>query len=321
MALRARIVLGAAAGRSINGLARELEVTRPTVLLWRRRYHEAGIGGLLQDAPRPGRKKAISAKKVETLVNATLHTTPNDATHWSTRAMARAHGVSEATVRRIWSAHGLHPHRVKTFKLSRDPAVRQETARRGGVVPESPRESPGAVCRREEPDPGTGPHATGVAHAGRVRGRTHDYVRHGTTTLFAALNVLEGTVIGSCKPRHRHQEFLEFMNEVDRKVPRRREVHLILDNYGTHTHPRVNEWFAAHPRYHRHFVPTSSSWLNLVERWFADITRKQIRRGTYRKCPPTHSSHPALSPSAQRQPAAVRVDRLGSHDPAQGPSL
>ena len=283
VALRARIVLGAAAGRSINGLARELEVTRLTVLLWRRRYHEAGIGGLLQDAPRPGRKKAISAKKVETLVNATLHTTPNDATHWSTRAMARAHGVSEATVRRIWSAHGLHPHRVKTFKLSRDPAFVKKLRDVVGLYLNPPAKA--LVLCVDEKSQIQALDRTQPAlpmRAGYAETRTHDYVRHGTTTLFAALNVLEGTVIGSCKPRHRHQEFLEFMNEVDRKVPRRREVHLILDNYGTHTHPRVNEWFAAHPRYHRHFVPTSSSWLNLVERWFADITRKQIRRGTYR---------------------------------------
>ena len=248
VALRARIVLGAAAGRSINGLARELEVTRPPVLLWRRRYHEAGIGGLLQDAPRPGRKKAISAKKVETLVNATLHTTPNDATHWSTRAMARAHGVSEATVRRIWSAHGLHPHRVKTFKLSRDPEFVKKLRDGVGLYLNPPAKA--LVLCVDEKSQIQALDRTQPAlpmRAGYAETRTHDYVRHGTTTLFAALNVLEGTVIGSCKPRHRHQEFLEFMNEVDRKVPRRREVHLILDNYGTHTHPRVNEWFAAHP--------------------------------------------------------------------------
>ena len=178
---------------------------------------------------------------------------------------------------------GLHPHRVKTFKLSRDPAFVKKLRDVVGLYLNPPAKA--LVLCVDEKSQIQALDRTQPAlpmRAGYAETRTHDYVRHGTTTLFAALNVLEGTVIGSCKPRHRHQEFLEFMNEVDRKVPRRREVHLILDNYGTHTHPRVNEWFAAHPRYHRHFVPTSSSWLNLVERWFADITRKQIRRGTYR---------------------------------------
>ena len=184
--------------------------------------------------------------------------------------MARAHGVSEATVRRIWSAHGLHPHRVKTFKLSRDPEFVKKLRDVVGLYLNPPAKA--LVLCVDEKSQIQALDRTQPAlpmRAGYAETRTHDYVRHGTTTLFAALNVLEGTVIGSCKPRHRHQEFLEFMNEVDRKVPRRREVHLILDHYGTHTHPRVNEWFAAHPRYHRHFVPTSSSWLNLVERWFA----------------------------------------------------
>ena len=283
LAMRARIVLGAAAGRSINGLARELAVTRPTVLLWRRRYREAGVDGLLKDAPRPGRKKVILARKVAALVNATLHTTPTGATHWSTRTMARAQGVSEATVRRIWQAHGLHPHRVKTFKLSRDPEFVKTLRDVVGLYLNPPAKA--LVWCVDEKSQIQALDRTQPAlpmRAGCAATRTHGYVRHGTTTLFAALNVLEGTVIGSCKPRHRHQEFLEFMTAVDRTVPRRREIHLILDNYGTHTHPTVTAWFAAHPRYHLHFVPTRSSWLNLVERWFAEITRKQIRRGTYR---------------------------------------
>lgn len=283
VALRARIVLGAAAGRSINGLAQELGVTRPTVMLWRQRYSEAGVDGLLKDAPRPGRKKKISPKKVEAIVNATLHSKPKNATHWSTRTMARAHGVSEATVRRIWNAHGLRPHRVKSFKLSRDPNFVKKLRDVVGLYMNPPDKAlilcvdeKSQIQALDRTQPAL-PMRTGFAET-----RTHDYVRHGTTTLFAALNVLEGTVIGSCKPRHRHQEFLEFMEEIDRKVPRRRDVHIILDNYGTHTHPKVKAWFATHPRYHLHFVPTSSSWLNLVERWFAEITRKQIRRGTFR---------------------------------------
>ena len=283
VALRARIVLGAAAGRSVNGLAQELAVSRPTVLLWRRRYVDAGVDGLLKDAPRPGRKKRISAKKVETIVNATLRTTPKDATHWSTRTMARAQGVSEATVRRIWKAHGLQPHREKTFKLSHDPDFVKKLRDVVGLYLNPPDKAL-IICVDEKSQiqalDRTQPALP--MRAGHVTTRTHDYVRHGTTTLFAALNVLEGTVIGSCKPRHRHQEFLEFMNEVDRKVPRRLAIHLVLDNYGTHNHPTAKAWFAARPRYHLHFVPTGSSWLNLVERWFAEITRKQIRRGSFR---------------------------------------
>jgi transposase len=283
IALRAKIVIGAAAGRSINGLAKELSVTRPTILLWRRRYVELGVDGLLKDAPRPGRKKKISAKKVETIVNATLQKKPKDATHWSTRTMARAQGVSEATVRRIWKAHGLRPHRAKSFKLSRDPEFVKKLRDVVGLYLNPPDKA--LVLCVDEKSQIQALDRTQPAlpmRTGNVETRTHDYVRHGTTTLFAALNVLEGTVIGSCKPRHRHQEFLEFMAEVDRKVPKRREIHLILDNYGTHKHPKVKSWFDAHPRYHLHFVPTSSSWLNLIERWFAEITRKEIRRGTFR---------------------------------------
>ncbi len=283
VALRARIVLGAAAGRSVNGLAHELGVTRPTVRLWRRRYGDAGVDGLLKDAPRPGRKKKISSKKVEKIVNATLHTKPKDATHWSTRTMARAQGVSEATVRRIWKAHGLRPHRVKTFKLSRDPDFVKKLRDVVGLYLDPPDKA--LVLCVDEKSQIQALDRTQPAlpmRSGYTETRTHDYVRHGTTTLFAALNVLEGTVIGSCKPRHRHQEFVEFMTEVERKVPRRREIHIILDNYGTHTHAKVKAWFADHPRYHLHFVPTGSSWLNLVERWFAEITRKQIRRASFR---------------------------------------
>ena len=276
-------MLGAAEGKPNNALACELGVTRPTVLLWRRRYEEAGVDGLLKDAPRPGRKKRISARKIEAIVNATLHKKPKDATHWSTRTMARAQGVSEATIRRIWKAHGLRPHRVKTFKLSRDPDFVSKLRDVVGLYMNPPAKA--LVLCVDEKSQIQALDRTQPAlpmRSGLTETRTHDYVRHGTTTLFAALNVLEGTVIGSCKPRHRHQEFLEFMEEVDRKVPKRLEIHLVLDNYGTHKHSAVEAWFAKRPRYHLHFVPTSSSWLNLVERWFADITRKQIRRGSFR---------------------------------------
>lgn len=283
VALRARIVLCAAEGQSNAGLAKQLGVTRPTVLVWRRRYAKAGVAGLLKDAPRPGRRKRIGAQQVAAIVNATLHTTPRAATHWSTRSMARAQGVSEATVRRIWHAHGLQPHRTETFKLSRDPHFVRKLRDVVGLYLNPPdkalvlcvdEKSQIQALDRTQPSLPLRP--------GIPARQTPDYVRHGTTTLFAALNVLDGTVIGHCQPRHRNTEFLAFLERVDRVVPRRREIHLILDNYGTHKHPRVQEWFAARPRYHLHFTPTGSSWLNLVDRWFAEITRKRIRRGAFR---------------------------------------
>ncbi len=283
LVLRARIVLGSAQGCSNNQLAKRLGSTRPTVLLWRKRYGEVGITGLLQDAPRPGRRKRIGARKVEAIVNATLHTTPPAATHWSSRGMARAQGVSEATVRRIWQAHGLQPHRSETFKLSRDPDFVRKLRDVVGLYLNPPDKAL-VLCVDEKSQIQALDRTQPVLplRPGIPARQTHDYVRHGTTTLFAALNVLEGTVIGACLPRHRHLEFLAFLERIERVTPRRRDIHLILDNYGTHTHPRVQAWFAAHSRYHRHFTPTGSSWLNLVERWFGEITRKRIRRGTFR---------------------------------------
>lgn len=282
VALRARIVLAAGEGQSNHRLAKELNTSRPTILLWRQRYAQAGLSGLLKDAPRPGRRKQIGAPKVEAIVNATLQTRPRDATHWSVRTMARAQGVSPATVHRIWDAHGLQPHRTETFKLSRDPDFVRKLRDVVGLYLNPPDKA--LVLCVDEKSQIQALDRTQPAlpmRPGLPARQTHDYVRHGTTTLFAALNVLEGTVIGSCLPRHRHQEFLNFMERVERETPRRREIHLIMDNYGTHKHPLVKQWFAERPRYHLHFVPTGSSWLNLVERWFADITRKRIRRGTF----------------------------------------
>jgi transposase len=282
VALRARIVLGAAEGSSNNRLAKQLGVTRPTILLWRRRYARAGITGLLRDAPRPGRRKRIGDRQVEAIVNATLQTTPRDATHWSTRTLARAQGVSEATVRRIWRAHGLQPHRTETFKLSRDPDFVHKLRDVVGLYLNPPDKAlvlcvdeKGQIQALDRTQPAL-PLRPGIPAR-----QTHDYIRHGTTTLFAALNVLKGTVIGNCLPRQRHIEFLAFLDRIEQATPRQRDIHMILDNYGTHTHPKVQAWFVTHPRYHLHFTPTGASWLNLVERWFADITRKRIRRGTF----------------------------------------
>ena len=284
--LRANIILGAARGEANNRLAKELGVSRPTILLWRERYRQAGVDGLMKDAPRPGRRKKVSAQKVEAILATTLNTKPRDATHWSTRTMARAQKVSAATVQRIWQAHGLRPHRVKTFKLSRDPEFVSKLRDVVGLYLNPPEKA--VVLSVDEKSQIQALDRTRPVlplRPGLPERQTHDYIRHGTTTLFAALNILDGSVIGACQPQHRHAEFIQFLERIDRSVSRRLAIHLVLDNYGTHKHPEVRRWFVDHPRFHVHFVPTSSSWLNLIERWFAEISRKRIRRGTFRSVP------------------------------------
>jgi transposase len=283
---RALIVLAAADGKPVNAIAQEFGVSRPTVYLWRDRFQQAGVLGLVKDAPRPGRRPALPATRIAAVVEATLQTTPADATQWSVRTMAKAQGVSHSVVHRIWRAHGLQPHRVETFKLSRDPDFVKKLRDVVGVYLHPPDKAL-VFCVDEKPQVQALDRTEPVLplREGIPARQTHDYIRHGTTNLFAALNVLDGTVLARCAPKKRHTEFLAFLQQLDRAVPKRRQVHLILDNYGTHTHPKVEAWFTAHPRYHRHFVPTSASWLNLVERWFAEITRKRIRRGTFRSLP------------------------------------
>ena len=281
--LRIDIVLGAAQGLANRVLARKLSTSVPTVLLWRKRFESDGIAGLLQDRPRSGRPKRISAEREAAIVEATMKTTPKDATQWSVRAMAVAQKVSSATVQRIWKKHKLQPHRVDSFKFSNDPQFARKVRDIVGLYLNPPdkamvlsvdEKSQIQALDRTQPILPLRP--------GLPARQTHDYQRNGTTTLFAALNVLEGTVIGECQPRHRHQEFLQFLNRIDECVEVGLEIHLILDNYGTHKHPAVKQWLAARPQYHVHFTPTSSSWLNQIERWFAEITRKRIRRGTFR---------------------------------------
>jgi transposase len=284
--LRAKICLLAADGLSNNAIAKELGTSRPTVLQWRRRFEVQGPAGLAEDAPHGPSSQALPPEKVKTIVEATLHTTPPDATHWSTRSMAKAQGVSNATVSRIWDAHGLQPHRVETFKLSRDKRFVEKLTDVVGVYLNPPDKAV-VLCVDEKSQiqaldrtqPGL------PMKKGRCGTMTHDYKRNGTTCLFAALNVLEGKVIGSCYPRHRNVEFLKFLRKIDRETPRDLAIHMILDNYGTHNHPNVKAWLAKHPRFHLHFTPTSASWLNLVERWFGEITRKRIRRGVFRSVP------------------------------------
>jgi transposase len=280
--LRINIVLGAGEGLANRVLARKLCTSVPTVLLWRKRFESDGIAGILEDRPRSGRPKRISAEREAAIVEATMKTTPKDSTHWSVRAMAAAQKVSSATVQRVWKKHKLQPHRVESFKFSTDPQFARKVRDIVGLYMNPPdkaivlsvdEKSQIQALDRTQPILPLRP--------GLPERQTHDYQRHGTTTLFAALNVLEGTVIGECQSRHRHQEFLRFLDRIDQSVDVGLEIHLILDNYGTHKHPEVTKWLAARPRYHLHFTPTSSSWLNQIERWFAEITRKRIRRGTF----------------------------------------
>jgi transposase len=281
--LRVNIVLAAAEGRANHRLARELSTTVTTVLLWRSRYDTEGLAGLFSDRQRSGRPKQISAVKETAIVEATMRTVPKDATHWSVRSMAASQKVSPATVLRIWKKHKLQPHRVESFKFSNDPDFAPKVRDIVGLYMNPPDKA--IVLSVDEKSQIQAMDRTQPVlplRPGLPERQTHDYTRHGTTTLFAALNVLEGTVIGECKPRHRHQEFLRFLERIDQTVDTHLEVHLVLDNYGTHKHPEVKKWLAVRPRYHVHFTPTGSSWLNQVERWFAEITRKRIRRGTFR---------------------------------------
>lgn len=283
---RAMIVLGAAEGTSNNQLAQELSTSRPTILKWRGRFVEAGVEGLLKDAPRPGRNKRITAAREAAIVEATLHSKPADATHWSVRTMARLQGVSHATVHRIWQAYRLQPHRVESFKISTDPEFVAKVRDIVGLYLNPPEKAlVFSVDEKSQIQALDRTQPVLPMRPGLPERQTHEYERHGTTTLFAALNVLTGKVIGSCQERHRHGEFLAFLERIEANTPKRRQIHLVLDNYGTHKHPKVKQWFAQHPRYQLHFTPTSASWINMVERWFAEITRKRIRRGTFRSVP------------------------------------
>jgi transposase len=281
--LRVNIVLGAAEGIANHALARKLSTSVPTVLLWRQRYETGGLAAVLEDRPRSGRPRQISAEKEAAIVEATIQTTPKEATHWSVRSMAATQKVSPATVQRIWKKHRLQPHRVESFKFSNDPEFAPKVRDIVGLYINPPdRAIVLSVDEKSQIQALDRTQPILPLRPGLPERQTHDYQRHGTTTLFAALNVLEGTVIAECQPRHRHQEFVRFLNRIDQSTDSSLEVHLIIDNYGAHKHPEVKKWLAARPRYYVHFTPTSSSWLNQVERWFAEITRKRIRRGTFR---------------------------------------
>jgi len=279
---RAQVLLAAAEGMPNAQISAVVGVSRPTVLAWRAEFAERGLWRFGQVASGRGRKPSIPQGTVDEVVELTLHHRPEGATHWSVRSMARRVGISPATVQRIWDARGLKPHLVASFKLSTDPRFEEKLVDVVGLYL-SPPDQAVVLCMDEKSQiqalDRTQPSLP--LKPGRAGTMTHDYKRHGTTTLFAALDVLTGKVIGKCFDRHRYQEFLRFLRTIDTQVPRKLQIHLIVDNYGTHTKPEVKAWLAKHPRFHLHFTPTSSSWLNLVERWFRELTDKMIRRGVF----------------------------------------
>jgi len=282
VALRSRIVLAAAEGQSDSAVARDLEINRKTVILWRSRFAQEGIDSLWEVAPGRGRKPTFGAEKIKTIVDATLQTKPKGMTHWSCRLMAKNQQVSKSTISNIWRSHNLKPHRVKNFKLSRDVRFLEKLTDVVGLYLNPPQQAlvlcideKSQIQALDRTQPGL------PLKKGRCGTMTHDYKRNGTTTLFAALEILQGKVVGQCYQRHRHQEFLKFLRRLDREFPGEMPLHLVMDNYGTHKHPRVKAWLKRNPRFIPHFVPTSSSWLNLVERWFGELTSKRVRRGAF----------------------------------------
>jgi transposase len=283
---RARVLLLAGQGVANSAIAAQVGVSPSTVRAWRDRFAAQGLVKFGEVADGRGRKPSISEAKIAEIVKATQETTPEGQTHWSCRTMAKAQGVSPATVQRIWSARGLKPHLVKTFKLSNDPKFEEKLIDVVGLYLNPP-DNAVVLCMDEKSSVQAldRTQASLPMKKGRAGTMTHDYKRNGTTTLFAALNVLTGVVVGQCLPRHRHEEFLKFLKTIDRETPKGLDVHLILDNYATHKHPNVKSWLTKHPRFHLHFTPTSSSWLNLVERWFRELTDKAIRRGVFHSVP------------------------------------
>jgi transposase len=300
---RARIILLSADGVGTMAIARRAGVAKPTVWRWRERFRAEGIAGLVREKSRPPGIAPLPAEIVDQVVTLTGEPPPGEATHWTVRAMAKAVGVSRASVQRIWRAHGLQPHRWKTFKLSKDPAFATKLRDIVGLYVDPPAhavvlsvDEKSQIQALDRTQPGL------PIKPGRLGTMTHDYKRHGTTTLFAALNVLEGTLIGRCMARHRHQEFIRFLNAIERAVPAGKVIHVILDNYATHKHPKVRTWLARHPRFVFHFTPTSGSWLNAVETFFATLTRRRLKRGVFRSI-------------VELQAAINRFIQAHNHDP------
>jgi transposase len=280
---RARIVLLAAAGKSNREIAAELEIGRVQVGRWRERYVEGGLAAIERDLPRGGRKPRVDAAEI---VRRTTQTLPVAATHWSTRTLAKEMGVSDTTVLRAWRAHGLKPHLVRGFKVSRDPEFVEKLEDIVALYMSPPEHALVLCCDEKSQVQALDRTQPGLPlKKGRAATMTHDYKRNGTTTLFAALNVLDGAVIGQCQQRHTHVEWLKFLRKIDRETPKEKMLHLIADNYATHKHPSVQTWLDKHPRFVMHFTPTSASWLNMVERFFRDITTERLRRGVFTSVP------------------------------------
>jgi transposase len=281
--MRSNIIMMANRGLANNAISNELKVSRSTIVEWRKRFLEGGTEALTKIKEGRGRKRSIETDKINQIIQATTQTTPKGSTHWSCRTMAKAQGVSKDTVQRIWDANGLRPHKIKSFKLSNDPNFLEKLTDVVGLYMNPPDKAivlcvdeKSQIQALDRTQPGL------PLKKGRCGTMTHDYKRNGTTTLFAALDMLEGKVIGECFSRHRHQEFLKFLRILDKEFPKELDLHLILDNYGTHKKKEVMQWLEKHPRFKLHFTPTSSSWLNLVERWLKELTDKRIRRGVFR---------------------------------------
>jgi transposase len=280
--LRAKIVLLAADGLQNQDIASALGTSIPTVALWRGRFIELGMCGIEKDATRPGRPRKDRRELEGKIIEKTTRSRPKNATQWSTRSLAAEMGVDHVFVHRVWTAHGLEPHRVRTFKLSNDPDFAKKVTDVVGLYMNPPEralvfsvDEKSQIQALDRTQPGL------PIKRGRCGTMTHDYKRNGTTTLFAAIEILEGNVIAECMPRHRHREWIRFLDRIDAASPEGFDVHLIADNYATHKHPKVQRWLARHPRFHMHFIPTSSSWLNIIERFFRDLTTRRIRRGSF----------------------------------------
>jgi transposase len=283
---RCRIILLAKEGKSNEEIAAQLNMTRQKVGRWRLRFVEGGRAGIEMDAPGRGRKRTYPEEIRQAIVQKTTKSLPTAETHWSRTSMAKAMDVSPSTVARVWREHGLKPHLVRTFKVSNDPKFAEKLEDVVGLYLDAPEHAIVLCCDEKSQVQALDRTQPGLPlKKGRAGTLTHDYVRHGTTTLFAALNVATGQVIGECQDRHRHQEWLKFLKLIDKETPADRELHLILDNYATHKHAKVQAWLAKHPRFHLHFTPTSASWLNMVERFFREVTEKRLRRGVFHSVP------------------------------------
>lgn len=283
---RAKIVLSAAAGKPNENIARELGCSRARVGKWRSRFFAERLAGIQNDAPRCGRPATVRKTIAQLVLQKTTQETPENHTHWSTRVLAKELGIGHMTVQRIWKANQLQPFRIHTFKVSNDPQFAEKVVDIVGLYLEPPEHAIVlSVDEKTQIQALDRTQPTLPLTPGRNGTMTHDYKRNGTTTLFAALNVFEGSVLGACMPKHRHQEWLKFLMLIDKETPKHLQLHLIVDNYATHKHETVKKWLSRHKRFHVHFTPTSSSWLNLVERWFRELTDKRLRRGVFASVP------------------------------------